>query len=158
MTPAVFIRVALDPALSLLPAQMDSAAARALTLAIAMQESGLRHRRQIGGPARGYAMFERAGVAGVLTHPATAELSRGLCAALDIKPTIQAVYEAIECADVLAVGFARLLLWTDAAPLPSADDTQMAWRYYQRTWRPGRPRLGTWPANYATGWGHSEGA
>lgn len=43
------IQTALNPALSLLPAKMDSAAARVLVLANGWQESRYLHRRQIGG-------------------------------------------------------------------------------------------------------------
>ncbi len=35
--------------------------------------------------------------------------------------------------------FARLLLWTDAKPLPAIGDEQGAWDYYLRNWRPGKP-------------------
>src|SRR5699024_10369063 len=51
----------LDPALSLLPAVMDTHQARVMLLAIALQESDLAYREQIGGPAHGLWMFERGG-------------------------------------------------------------------------------------------------
>ena len=47
----------LDPAAKLLPG-MDSAKARVMLLAIGLQESRFEHRRQIGGPARGFWQFE----------------------------------------------------------------------------------------------------
>ena len=68
MTPAQFLRFAIDPALSLLPPVMDTRAARAMIISICLQESRLQHRRQIGGPARGFAQFERGG--GVCPVPA----------------------------------------------------------------------------------------
>ena len=52
---------ALPAACSLLPARMDTRAARALLVAIGLQESRFEHRRQIGGPARGFFQFEAMG-------------------------------------------------------------------------------------------------
>ena len=40
-------------ALSLLPPKMDTPEARAMLGAIALQESALRYRQQVGGPAKG---------------------------------------------------------------------------------------------------------
>lgn len=55
------------PGLELLPAKMDTPKARVMMLAIGMQESRFEHRKQIGGPARGFFQFEEAGgVRGVL--------------------------------------------------------------------------------------------
>lgn len=46
---------AIEPALSLLPARMDSSRARAMLLAIGLQESRFEYRRQMNnGPARGF--------------------------------------------------------------------------------------------------------
>ena len=58
MNPEVWIKNALEPALKLLPEKMDSQAARAELVAIGLQESRLKYRAQIGGPARGYHQFE----------------------------------------------------------------------------------------------------
>ena len=52
----------LPAAFALLPTRMDSPEARALVTAICLQESALKHRRQIGGPARGLAPFFLEGV------------------------------------------------------------------------------------------------
>lgn len=52
---------AIAPALAMLPARMRSDAAEVLLLAIGLQESGLIHRHQIGGPAHGLLQFERGG-------------------------------------------------------------------------------------------------
>ena len=41
-------------AFSLLPPNMDSREARVMLLAIGMQESRFKHRKQIGGPAKGF--------------------------------------------------------------------------------------------------------
>ncbi|WMD20918.1 hypothetical protein RAS12_00675 [Achromobacter seleniivolatilans] len=143
-------KTAIDPALALLPAKMDSAAARVMLLAIGLQESRFVHRRQIGGPARGFWQFERGGgVRGVLTHAASRDQAKHICGMRRVDPIASAVYDALESDDVLAAAFARLLLWTDLARLPAVGDAQGGWNLYARTWRPGKPHLHTWPALYA---------
>lgn len=120
-----------------------------IMLAIGLQESRFTHRRQIGGPAVGYWQFEKGGgVRGVLTHHASAARAAKLCVAQGVAATETAVYGALPLDDVLAAGFARLLLLTDPKPLPAVGDEQGAWAYYLRNWRPGKPHAGTWPALY----------
>lgn len=139
--------LAIEPAYALLPARMESDAATVLLLAIGLQESRFTHRRQIGGPARGFWQFESGGgVRGVLTHPTTRTHAKALCEARGVPASVSPVYSAIEQDDVLAAGFARLLLWSDPLPLPAIDRTEAAWNLYMRTWRPGRPRKETWDA------------
>ncbi|HAZ61011.1 MAG TPA: hypothetical protein DCY89_05495 [Gammaproteobacteria bacterium] len=150
MTPELLTRIAIDPALSLLPPRMDSRAARVLMLAIAGQESAMRHRRQIRGPARGFWQFEQGGgVAGVLRHAQSKPHIRSVLRALHYPATSTAAdcYIAIEHNDVLAAAFARLLLWTDPAPLPT--DAAGGWSLYLRTWRPGKPHPDTWAGHFA---------
>lgn len=140
---------AIDEAMRHLPSRMDSLEARVLLVAIGMQESRLVHRRQIGGPARGLWQFERGGgVAGVLSHRATANYARHLCGVRGVDPDPSAVWSAMEHDDVLAAGFARLLLWSDPKPLPAVGDVDGSWACYIRTWRPGKPHPHTWPALY----------
>lgn len=149
MNPDLFIRNAVDTALNILPRKMDTPAARTIMLAIAYQESALKHRRQVGGPARGYWQFEQGGgVRGVLTHPASKPHIRSVLEGLDYNQDASAAecYAAIEHNDVLAAAFARLLLWTDAEPLPT--DAAGAWALYLRTWRPGKPHISVWDANF----------
>jgi len=145
---------AIDPALELLPAHMDSPRARVLLLAIGLQESNFRSRWQIlkggrKGPARGFWQFEQGGgVRGVMLHVASRTLARKLCEVRSVQYEQATIWHALERDDVLAAGFARLLLWTDPEPLPAIDNYLGAWRYYSRTWRPGRPHLSGWPANH----------
>lgn len=154
MTPDLYLELAVLPALSVMPSAMDSAEARAMIVSIALQETQLSARRQAaGGPARSFAQFEKnGGIANVLDHPKTAAFARGFCALLNILPTRDAVYEAIEFNDVLCVGFTRLNLWTNASALCGIDEPARAWRLYLETWRPGRPRPETWNACYARAW------
>lgn len=147
ISPAAALSGIIDPALALLPAPLAGLDARIMLLAIALQESGLAERRQVGGPARGLWQFELGGVLGVLHHPASAAMAAQWCAARGVPATSQGVYAGLASDDRLACGFARLLLWTDRAPLPG--DTDAGWACYLRTWRPGRPRPEAWPAHYA---------
>lgn len=138
-----------DPALSLLPARMDSPQARVMMLAIGLQESRFLHTHQIGGPAHGYYQFERGGgVRGVLRHASSRDHAIKLCAARSVATDAVSAFDAIEHDQVLASGFARLLLWTDPKPLPAIGDAQGAWDLYIRTWQPGKPHRKTWDDLY----------
>lgn len=141
---------AIAPALAMLPARMRSDAAEVLLLAIGLQESGLVHRHQIGGPAHGLLQFERGGgVRGVMSHPASKDHAARVCIERGVEPTVVAAFDAIEFDDVLAMAFGRLLLWTDPEPLPDVQDAQGAWDLYLRVWRPGKPHRHTWDQIYA---------
>lgn len=141
---------AIEPARLLLPAKMTSAVAEIMLLAITQQEDKQQRRRQWPtGPARGLWQFEQGGGArGVLMHAASREPALRVCEARGVKPEPAAVWAALEHDDVLAAAFARLLLWTDAKPLPARGEQDRAWAYYLRTWRPGHPRPEEWPDNY----------
>lgn len=136
----------LPAALSLLPAKMDTPAARRLVLAIGLQESRFQHRRQISGPARGFWQFERSGVLGVIRHPVTQQPLEAAVVALQYDPEMASddigMHAAIEHNDVLATVLARLNLWWMPGPLPTDQDG--AWNYYVAAWRPGKPRPETW--------------
>lgn len=140
---------AIAPALELLPSNMTSPVAEVMLLAIGLQESGLIHRRQIGGPARGLLQFETGGVRGVLLHEASRKHALRICAARGVEPTTAAVYARLEHDDVLAMAVGRLLLWTDPKPLPELGKADEAWQLYLRTWRPGKPHRNRWDACYA---------
>ncbi|CUJ96925.1 hypothetical protein [Achromobacter xylosoxidans] len=146
---------AIKPALAWLPARMDTPAARVMLLAIGLQESRFEHRRQIGGPARGFWQFEkgsrasRGGVWGVCLHPAGKGHLAVLCKARSVACDPDAIYAALEYDDVLAAGVARLLLWTDPKVLPAIGDGEAAWSLYLRTWRPGKPKPDSWLSLYS---------
>lgn len=143
---------AVAPALELLPEVMGTPRAEVMLLAIGLQESRLIHRRQIGGPARGFWQFEDgrlSGLAGLFTLRSTERHMRALCAARKVEFHRTAVYNQLEHDDVLAAGVARLLLWSDPQALPEIGNAQAAWELYIRTWRPGKPHRGTWDALYA---------
>lgn len=155
-TPEDFLAEAVEPALSLLPDAMDSPEARAMLVAIALQESRLAHRFQVvqglpgaKGPARGLLQFEMGGgCAGVLRHAASRYWMHSVCKARGCEPMPKALWLAIENDDVLAAAAARLLLFTDPKCLPAIGDEGAAWTLYTRVWRPGRPHPKTWPDLY----------
>lgn len=164
MTPREARNGPVADALLLLPAKMTSPQAELMLLAIGLQESELKHRRQHGnGPARSLWQGEQGGgmVAGLLGfhNQDVQDLARGLCAVRGVPAQPRAVWEAIEHDDVLAAGLARLLLYTDPARLPGLGDEEGAWQLYLRTWRPGAFTRGTaakraelrqkWARNYA---------
>ena len=142
MTPREARNGPVAEALLLLPAKMTSPQAELMLLAVGLQESELKHRRQHGnGPARSLWQAEQGGgmVAGLLGfhNQDVQDLARGLCAVRGVPAQPRAVWEAIEHDDVLAAGLARLLLFTDPARLPGLGDEEGAWQLYLRTWRPG---------------------
>src|SRR5690606_6759330 len=138
MTLAEIRASAIAPALELLPAQMTSPEAVVMLLAIGLQESRFQHRRQLvgrpprpAGPATGFWQFERGGgVTGVLSHRASRDHAHALCRSRDVIAAPAEVWVALQHDDVLAAGFARLLLWTDPHRLPPLGDAQAAWDLY----------------------------
>ena len=149
----------------LLPKRMDTPPARVMILAIGLQESRFKHRRQMVGsppkpigPAAGFWQFERGGgCASVLAHRASGHWMRAVCAERKVEPTSLALWEALQRDDVLAAAAARLLLWTDPRPLPAIGEVDDAWDYYIRNWRPGKPHRETWDEQYRTAVWHVTG-
>lgn len=151
-------------ALSLLPEKMDSPEARAILVAIALQETALRHRYQVGVPEQGLRegkfgfglwQFELPQVGLILRHDVVGPLARNVLKALVYDPgdpPHERIHAAMEHNDILQAAFSRLLLWPDAAPLPKRDDVQGSLATYLRVWRPGRARPEIWPANWAAAW------
>jgi hypothetical protein len=145
-------RFVLPAAYALLPPPMESPAATAFLLAVALQESDAEHRRQVNGSARGFWQFERNGVRAILTHvrsePHLTRATKALC----YFPTTERIHQVIEHNDTLAAICARLLLWTLPVALPTRDEAVMAWGQYQAAWQPGKPRHETWNDNFSAGW------
>jgi hypothetical protein len=155
MTPIRLLESAIVPALRELAAHgiPDSPQARRFMLAIALQESGLAHRRQVSpggaeeGPAASYWQFERGGgCKGVLTHRAAAPHMRRVCEDYNVEPTAQGLWEAMRYNDIVAASAARLLIFTLPGDLPATAD--QGWEQYTEAWRPGKPHKATWPNNW----------
>lgn len=153
------IKRAINNALGMLPMKMDTLSARVQVYAIGYQESDFEVRRQRGnGPASSFWQFERGGgIVGVMTHRSSAGFARDVCMSRDVPFDSKAIWTAMLKDDVLGAAFARLLLWTDPRPLPAVPDritptdaeASLSWQYYERNWRPGRPRPEHWAENYA---------
>lgn len=138
---------------SMLPKNMDSPQARTMMTAIGRQESRFKYRQQTGGgPAHGFWQFERGGVHGVLSHVASQGHAIRVLKLMGYDTTIEASYPALINNDVLAGVFARLLLWTHHAPLPTIGEYDRAWDYYNSLWRPGKPHRETWNAFLDEAW------
>jgi hypothetical protein len=157
---AEFLATILDPGLAWCAAlpgwnvPSDDRARVELT-AISGQEASWTARVQGGnGPAHGLFQFERGGgVTGVLTNAATHKMAVAACAKANVPADAVHAWGLMATAagDHLAVAFARLLLWSDPAPLPGivdAHDRNAGWDYYARNWRPGKPRPADWAANW----------
>jgi hypothetical protein len=148
MNPSLALRLIVNPVLeNLLPAKMNSREAKVMLLTIGLQESLFEHRKQVGGPAKGFWQFEKnGGVLGVLTHPSSKKHAEQACETLLVKPEAQTVYDLIQFNDQLAAVWARLLLWTD--PTKLAQNADEGWLQYLRNWRPGKPHPKTWQAHW----------
>jgi hypothetical protein len=153
MNLAQVIKDILNPGLAMLPLAMDSPKARVMLLTIGQQESKFKDRYQVlngggKGPALSFWQFERGGgVKGVMNHAATTGHAHRLCVERGVPWDAAAIWAKLETDDLLACGFARLLLYSDAQSLPSISDADAAWKLYaERTWRPGKPHRETWDA------------
>jgi hypothetical protein len=133
---------------------MDTLPAKAMLIAIGLQESRFTHRRQTDlGPAKGYWQFEQGGgVRGVLTHPATRPHILVMLDRLGYTDYPLSCWNAIEHNDILAMAFARLNLWWIPRSLPGPGEQDAAWAYYLEGWRPGKPHRATWNAFYTDAW------
>ena len=164
MTPELLLKTAIIPAMSLLNPRLDTPEARALLICIALQESGLRARRQMleagkpwwesrPGAANGLFMFERdGGVRGVMRHPAASAIVLPVIDALLYPRDPYAVHEALIHNDVLACVLARALLYSTPDAMPRPNEPDKGWAIYIKAWRPGKPHPAEWPENYRTAW------
>jgi hypothetical protein len=143
------------PALAFLPFPRTQAAV-AMLLAVGLQETRFIHRRQLeGGPARSFWQFEAKTVELVMRHEQTRTPAQVLLGKLKYQTGVldpAAVFAALEHNDVLACGFARMLLWTLPAALPLEHEEAAAWKQYLEAWRPGKPHPETWSALYLEAW------
>jgi hypothetical protein len=163
IAPDTLLARVVRPALNQLPAYMRDVRAEVGLVAISLQESNLEHRWQVidparplvKGPARGLWQFERGtrasrgGVWGVFLHPASRPHLERVCAHYRVDFAPASIYAAVEVDDEFACCVARLLIFTDALPLPATDDRAGWWKLYrERCWRPGKPHPAKWPRNF----------
>lgn len=133
----------------------DTFEARRMVLAIALQESDVRYRRQVNnngeavGPAASYWQFEKGGgCVGVLNHGAVSKAMRETLLSNDIGATPSELWEAMRYHDIVAATAARLLLYTLPNKLPTT--AQEGWDQYLKAWRPGKPHPQKWPNCWTT--------
>jgi hypothetical protein len=153
---------------ALFPDQWFTPEARAMLIAIGLQESDFLHRQQlignhrnwwesIKGPAVSYWQFERIGIRGVLQHRATRPIALRVLDLFGYPEDVETIYKAIIHNDLLAVCFARLLLFTVPQRLPAKHETAEGWNQYLWAWRPGKPHPARWATRWATAWEIVEG-
>jgi len=156
MKPTTLLQTAILPALAELEALgiKSSPLAARFVLAIALQESKLRNRRQVvaggaeNGPATSFWQGEKGGgiCTGTLTHPSTSFAMKTICDAYNVFPTPGGLWEAIRYQDIVAAAGARLLVYTLPGSLPKTAD--QGWAQYVDAWRPGKPHPETWAENW----------
>jgi hypothetical protein len=99
-----------------------------LLLAIAIQESGLKHRFQWpSGPARSWWQIELSTAVDCCTR---CEPVANLCAEIG---------REYEYSDLAACAIAAGILRLTSGKLPVVGDVDGAWNYYLKAWRPGKP-------------------
>lgn len=156
MNPKTVFDFLFPATMKLFPAHYSSPEAAAMLLAIGMQESDFVHRRQLigsrywwkslNGPAAGFWGFERVGIRAVLDHRTTGPMIRRVLDKFGYPDDVETIYQALIHNDLLAVAFARMLLYTVPESLPRLDEAnaQKAWEQYLWAWRPGKPRPERW--------------
>lgn len=157
MTPSRLLTTAIIPAFAELAAAgiPDTLPARRMVLAVALQETRLRHRRQVAssgletGPAMSFWQFERGGgCVDVFHHHSVNDRMRRICFDFNIEPNSAALWTAMQFQDVVAACAARLLIYIRPQPLPTTADE--GWSQYLLAWRPGKPHPQTWAGHWAT--------
>lgn len=160
MEPKRLLATAILPALNDLATLgiPSSVPAARLMIAIALQESGLKHRRQVvaggaeAGPAVSFWQGEKGGgMTLTLTHAATSKRMQAICEAYNVQATPAALWEAMRYQDIVAAAAARLLIFTLPKGLPKTAEE--GWAQYLSAWRPGKPHPETWAAHWATACG-----
>ncbi|MDO8908916.1 MAG: hypothetical protein Q7W55_10535 [Pseudohongiella sp.] len=145
------------------PASFNSLEARALVIAIGLQESEFKHRRQlvrgfrdwwksVTTPAAGFQQFERIGISEVLRHNASRKMALTVLEQFGYPEDVDTIHEALVHNDLLCAVWSRLALWRHPDPLPGEHEMARAWNYYLRIWAPGIPHPEKWEACWREAW------
>jgi hypothetical protein len=136
MTPALLNSLVIEPVVTELSWPQPTERA-VLLLAIAIQESDLKHRVQWpSGPARSWWQIERSTAIDCCTRRKPAAK---LCAEIG---------RDYEHSDLAACAIAAGILRITRGKLPAVGDQDGAWEYYLKAWRPGKPRPEQWQKAY----------
>jgi hypothetical protein len=149
MDPKTCLAAIIRPTLAFLGPPYAGEPAEVMLLAIALQESGLATREQMGGPAHGLWQFELATATNDFVV-AGRTFFKNIVESLGFKLNPFTLWDAIAAgADQLACVLARERLYRMVdAPLPAVGDQGEAWRQYVQAWGPGRPSEGRWAVCY----------
>jgi hypothetical protein len=148
MTPELLLKLVVRPVVAHL-AWPQPRERELLLVAIAIQESALKHRRQQpSGPARSYFQIESPTAYDCCTRCIPA---RRFLQELGVK-TMMISPESLEHNDLAACAIAAGILRLHPGRLPELGDHDGAWQYYLASWRPGSPRPASWPASYREAW------
>lgn len=130
---------------------LSNEAARVAIVAIGVQESALKFRRQKrGGPARGLWQFELPGLIQSMTNGNPELLAwAGYRGFIDPSQPLGVLLESLAFNDIGALILARSLLWSVKEPLPEVGQPWTLWdQYLKWGWRPGKPRRDDWLLAY----------
>jgi hypothetical protein len=123
-----------------------------LLVAIAIQESELKYRRQHrNGPARSLWQIEPTTALDCLVRCSVAlEVWESMGFKLDANAwsPFGSACIALQFSDVGACAIAAGILRITPGRLPEVGDQDGAFAYYLKAWRPGVPRKDDWPASY----------
>lgn len=143
-TPELLLAEVVRPMLKLLGDKYQGEKAEVMLLAIAGQESGLRTRQQVKGPALSLWQIEPRTAYSVFSRW---EYGAGVLSRMGV--TVSSLTERLTTDDDVGCILARGLLWLNPRPLPEVGSPEHAWEYYAETWRPGKPRPEAWAEHYA---------
>jgi hypothetical protein len=136
MTPALLYSLVIQPVVAELnwPQPRERAV---LLLAIAIQESDLKHRLQWpSGPAKSWWQIERSTAVDCCTRYKPVA---NLCAEIG---------REYENSDLAACAIAAGILRITPGKLPVVGEADESWKYYLKAWRPGKPAPNRWPESY----------
>lgn len=140
------------PTLELLREPYTGLRAEVALVVIALQESRLLDRWQIGGgPGRSWWQVEPQTYGAVVQKWAYGRSKLRELGLIDKRglPIKGAPADILAYSELAACIVARGIMWLDPEPLPAIGDEEECWEMYaRRCWRPGKPIKGTWPDNY----------
>lgn len=133
------------PALELLNEPYDSSEAEVLLVAIALQETKLKDRFQVGGgPAMSFWQIEPP-----TAYRTVAKWPAGAAVLANLELSTNDLMSWLPWSELGACIVARGILWLEPSPLPDVPNPSAGWQYYaEKCWRPGKPHPELWSDHY----------